>query len=599
MDHALRRLLFLCLIPLTGLGQSVTTVETYGPVPALQPYNGFGQNLGNNSWEYSTAQAAHVTWGRFDCGWQSPGVEIQNLPANTSGGYTWPSACASQLTYSSTYGIHPIVDALFGPPYGSVGTVTTNTDSPIGTTVVHVTGSLSGVVNSQTAAAFAGGNAGAKGGPYGILITANGSGTITLASANTSDIPSGTSVTLNLLLYPPVTVPIGSNYMTNASVIAYGNYVAYVASQIHSAGLTGQVSLWNEPANGYDPWDHMANFYDSPPGTWENISNNLGMELPLYVASLTMPAGVTIDNGYTEVGGGSGSILAQSYGSIFPWLQATLFQAKATIATESFHPYETNPENDFWLQPCLGENANPADINNIFSTCAPTGSNTGSNFKLATAFSQFPGVFGGLRHSITETGLSLLTGATNTQVTRYDMREFLGYQGLGITPVVFYRLYDNGSDGLEWCTNSTTCYPVLTAFSNLMTDIGTIASTPVAPYSPCMMPRVSSYTGYYPLATVAFVGSQSGNHANSILYYTWQKSYSASNWVTLSSPASVNVSVVVPTGLTVSSLKDMVTSSTVSYTFSGGTLTYPVADDPVEALLVPNSAATPATLTCT
>ena len=121
-----------------------------------------------------------------------------------------------------------------------------------------------------------------------------------------------------------------------------------------------------------------------------------------------------------------------------------------------------------------------------------------------------------------------------------------------------------------------------------MTDVGTIASSPVAPYSGCMMPRVSSYTGYYPLATVMFVGSQAGNKANSLLYYTWQKSYSATNWVTLASPAAVNVSVVVPNGLIVSSVKDMVSGSTVSYTFSSQTLTYPVADDPVEALLVPS-----------
>ena len=393
-----------------------------------------------------------MTWGRFDCGWQAPGVEIQNLPANTSGGFTWPTACANQLTYSSTYGVHPIIDALFGPPYGSVGTLTTNADSPIGTTVVHVTGTLTSIIPGQTAAAFAGGNAGAKGGPYGILITGTGTGTITLASANTTDIPNGTSVTLNLLLYPPVAVAQGGNYATNPSVIAYGNYVNYMAGQIHSAGLTGQVSLWNEPANGYDPWDHAANLYDTPP-PYENISNNLGMELPLYVASLTMPAGVTIDNGYTEVGGGSGSILAQHYGSIYPWLKASLFQAKATIGTESFHPYETNPENDLWLQPCLGQNSNPSDINNIFSTCVPVGGNSGSNYKLAAAFSQFPDVFGGMGHSITETGLTRAGGATNTQVTRYDLRVFLGYQGLGVTPVVFYRMY-GGTDQLDWCTSS-------------------------------------------------------------------------------------------------------------------------------------------------
>ena len=191
-------------------------------------------------------------------------------------------------------------------------------------------------------------------------------------------------------------------------------------------------------------------------------------------------------------------------------------------------------------------------------------------------------------------------GATNTQVTRYDLRVFLGYQGLGVTPVVFYRMY-GGSDQLDWCTSSSgpTCYPVYTAFVNLMTDISAIAASPVAPYSPCMMPRVSSFTGFYPLATAMFVGSQAGNHANSILYYTWQKSYHATNWVTLSSPSAVAVSVVVPTGLTVSYVKNTNSGSGVSYTFASGTLTYSVADDPIEVLLVPTSVSTAPTLTCT
>jgi hypothetical protein len=131
-----------------------------------------------------------------------------------------------------------------------------------------------------------------------------------------------------------------------------------------------------------------------------------------------------------------------------------------------------------------------------------------------------------------------------------------------------------------------------------MTDIGTIANSPVAPYSACMMPRVSSYTGYYPLASLTFVGAQAGNRANSLLYYTWQRSY-GTTWLNVASPSAVTVLVAVPNGLTVSSVKDMVSGSTVSYTFSSQTLTYPVADDPVEVLLVPSSAATAATLTCT
>jgi len=388
--------------------QSVTAVETYGPAPAIQVYNGLGSNLGNNSWEYSTAQAAHMTWGRFDCGWQAPGVEIQNLPANTSGGYTFPSACSSQLTYSSTYSIHPIVDALFGPPYGSVGTLTTSSDSPAGSTVISVTGSLSSIVNGQTYMYSAAGNHGAKGSFGGVLITANGGGTITLASAITSDLPSGSSLTLNLLLYPPVIVAPGANYLTNASVIAYGNYAAYLASRITAAGLTGQVSLWNEPANSADPWDHGANLYDSPPAS-ESIDNNLGVELPLYVATLTPPAGVTYDNGYTEITG-DGTILKGTNNYLY--LQ-NLFTAKKAFGSESFHPYDVNPESDIWSATCLAANATAALINNIYSApCSPTGSNSGSNYKEAVAYSEFPDIFGGVPHEITETGSACLLQET-------------------------------------------------------------------------------------------------------------------------------------------------------------------------------------------
>jgi hypothetical protein len=83
-----------------------------------------------------------------------------------------------------------------------------------------------------------------------------------------------------------------------------------------------------------------------------------------------------------------------------------------------------------------------------------------------------------------------------------------------------------------------------------------------------------------------------------LLYYAWQRSY-GSSWLSTSSPSAVNVSVVVPAGLTVSFVKNLTTAGAVSYTFSSQTLTYPVTDDPVEALLVPASASTPAVLSCT
>jgi hypothetical protein len=119
-----------------------------------------------------------------------------------------------------------------------------------------------------------------------------------------------------------------------------------------------------------------------------------------------------------------------------------------------------------------------------------------------------------------------------------------------------------------------------------MADIGTIAQAPVSACPPCSVPTVSSYTGYFPLATATFVGARPGDSANSILYYTWQRTYGYT-WTAVPSPATVPVSVVVPSGMTVTSVKDMVTSTNVAYTFSAGTLIYPVTDDPIEVLLTP------------
>ncbi len=593
----LRRLALVLWMSGTVMAQSVTTVETYGPVPAIQVYGGLGTNItSTNAWEYAAAQAAHITWGRFDCPWNT--VELQTLPANTSGGYTWPSNCAAGLSNGATYGVQPIIDALYGAPYGSILTGTTSADSPSGTTVVHISvssGSFSSVVNGQTLLNPAGGNHyGAKASYGGILVIANnGSSTVTLASALTSDMPSGTAITLNLLLYPPFTPGAGATPWITPSVVAYGGYAAYVAGKISSAGMTGRVSLWNEPPWSGDPWDWAGNFYDSPPAySWNPGNQNTGVELGLYVASLTPPSGVSYENGAPNKSG-SNSLMWGGLG--FAYLQ-NLATAQKAFGGEGFHPYGNNPEDAMWLQGCLRTQSVPGGNT---STCTPTGGVSGSNFKTAFAYGQYPLNFGGLGFDITETGIDLANGATQTQLARFELRQFLGYQGLGVTPVVFYRLF--GDTNFQWCSASSgpTCYPVYYDFQNAMNDIGGIAASPVAPYSPCMMPRVSSYSGYFPLATVAYVGSVAGNKANSLLFYTWQRSYSATNWVTLASPASVNVSLVVPTGLTVTSVKDLITSNSVGYSFSSGTLTYGVVDDPVEVLLSPVTATTAATLVCT
>src|ERR1700743_542045 len=119
-----RILIAIALMASAAFGQSVTTVEVYGDVPAVQAYNGLGTNITpTNSWEYAAAQAIHMTYGRFDCGWT--GGEL------TKGPSSFPSTGSTALASGATYGVHSVVDALYGPPWTTIatGTVTSNVSS--------------------------------------------------------------------------------------------------------------------------------------------------------------------------------------------------------------------------------------------------------------------------------------------------------------------------------------------------------------------------------------------------------------------------------------------------------------------------------------
>jgi hypothetical protein len=190
---------------------------------------------------------------------------------------------------------------------------------------------------------------------------------------------------------------------------------------------------------------------------------------------------------------------------------------------------------------------------------------------------------------VTESGICRsCTGATETQVSRFDLRVFLSMQALGVSPVMFYEM--SGDPDWEWFNSSQAPYPVYTAFQGLMADIGAIANPPLTACPACATPAVTSYTGYFPLATAAFVGARAGDSANSLLYYTWQRTY-GTKWASVASPAAVPVSVSIPSGMTVASVKDVVTGAAVAFTVSGTTLSYPVADDPLETLMTPSPSA--------
>jgi hypothetical protein len=575
--------LFLMTASLSSLSQSVTTVETYAPVPAVQPYSGLGTNITpTHASEYAYAQAAHITWGRFDCSWNL--VEIQKIPGNTSGGYKLPTTCSAGLLNSKAYNVHPLINALYGPPFSAIAVGTSSSAVAVGATTIPLTllsGSLSDVVPGSTYVAIANGYLSAKHSYPGVLITGVSATTVKLASATATALPQGATLTLNLSLYPPVIIAPGATYTSNSSLQAFGNYASYLAQAIVNYGVTGSVSLWNEPPWCCDKWDHGIDLYDTPPAN-SSISQTMGIELPLYVATMKSIPGAPFDSGYAETIMWPGSLF---YPATFSHVQ-NLSALQSQFATESFHIYVNNPEDVIWNQACLAANATPALVSKIVAgDCTPVGAWPAGTMNAAVASQSFPNAAGGIKHSVTEAGICRrCTGATETQVTRFNMRVFLAMQALGVSPVMFYRM--SGDPDWEWVNADQTPYPVYTAFKALMADIGTIAQAPVNACPPCSVPTVSSYKGYFPLATATFVGARPGDSANSILYYTWQRTYGYT-WRAVPSPATVPVSVVVPSGMTVTSVKDMVTSTNVAYTFSAGTLIYPVTDDPIEVLLTP------------
>ena len=565
--------------------QSVSTIEVYGPVPAAQVAQSLGTNItADHEWEFQAASAAHMSWARYDCPWTN--VEKQLLPQNASGGYSLPRNCASGLELARKYSIHPMLDALFGAPFSKVATAVTSRDSPAGSATISLnltSGSLDLLQPGASYLKLGTGNLSSKHAYAGTLITAVEGNSIRLASATMVDLPAGSKVILNLQLYPPVLLQPGTSYRSNPSIQAYGRYVHYLQTQVAAAGVSGRVSIWNEPPWSGDPWDAAANLYDTPPQE-QRIRQGFGVELAYYAAGLPLIPGAFLDNGYTNKTGNGSLFVPDRLNNL-----ADIGGTRQAFASESFHPYGNNPEDGAWLPSCVSAHLSSEKLHQLLRDCTPTGMVTGANTKIQAAFNASHEGIKGLDIGITETNVCRCGNPipTETQITRFDVRQFLVYSGSNVHPILFYRLA--GNQDYEWLHSDHTPYPVFTAFQKLMADIQTIASPPIEAYQTCVVPGVDMYLGSYPLATVALVGSRQGDRANSYLLYTWQRSYSSGKWVALSSPAPENVTAHFPSTMKVVSVIDTVSGSPVLYHINGYTVTYPVTDDPVQILFSPLS----------
>ena len=404
------------------------------------------------------------------------------------------------------------------------------------------------------------------------------------------------------VLYPSA----ASSDPADASVVAYSNYVNFLAQDMGAHGLTGEVEIWNEPPWSNDPWDFRAGLYDAGtyPGTSE-YGSNFGFAANLQ--NRTFPSGVTaIWNGT------SGSSTASLLGSnMRAYSGQSLLQPATTITTESFHPYGNEPEQAMWNPTCLQGTAagSKYPYNNPFANgmnCYLPGEPSSANLMVAVQLDMAQKLVSpsfGIMHSITETGIAPLQAGLEIPQARFIMRQYLGFQAEGVTPIEFYKLYDGNADQSYSFVRSTdnkgsyTPRPSYTALAGLMADLEPVSNAPIGDYSATTLASVTQYKGAFPLSTMHMVGTRSGARVNSEIFVLWQRTFvpcdvkgNCGVWASQLSPAPASTTVRVPAGMSVTSVVNLTTRAAVSYSVAGRKVTFAVADDPIEVIVDPAGA---------
>lgn len=575
------------------------TREALGIITAAQVVKGLGFNVDPASdWEFSMAAAAGATHVRFQCGWGT--LELQTPPPQNSvasNRYALQPYCQSAYTSTRKYNLHPTVIAAYGAPYHPILGLTVPEGAPAGATSINV--QFASGYGGDTLATLArfydtiirsdGVQIGASHSYPGVLIVAvNMTGTsqasITLASALISALPANTTTlyTVNEYLYPP---PATSS-PSDSSVQRYAEYAEFLAQSIAKAGLTGEVELWNEPPWLDDRWDERANSYDIFPGPFSPGPRNAFLPNWGFVGALQgqqAPPGVSFLWAGTEKSGAN-SVLD-------PQMQVNsgvaFTEPPVSVFSESFHPYGNSPEDGLWIAPCWSSTTG----NNDFFSCNLFGL-AGGNFSLAAQedfFQKKRNPAFGISHNMTETGFGLTYGDAAHQA-RFIMRQFLGFQAAGVTPIDFYRLYDTSPDQLGFLDTSTRKpLPAYTAIAGFMSDATKIENPPVASYPTSTLPSIVSYSGAFPLDSVHIVGSRSGDKLNSDIFALWQRSYTTNGarWATLAQPGNSTATISIPKGYRVSQVTNLDTRNAVSYTTSGQEIRFAISDDPIEVVVEP------------
>lgn len=582
----------------------VTTIEPLGAIPASQAANGLGFNVAQgNDWEFQMAAAAGATHARFQCGWT--GTENQTAPpGNTPAApqFTLASDCAAGLGSSFRYSLHPTILAAYGPPFHPILSVTVPDGAAAGATAINIqfaSGAGGDTLASMAAffdtiigssnATITNRHSYAGGLITGIAVTDATHATLELASGLSAALPADTTTRylINEYLYPPP----ASFSPADPSVLAYAKYAEFLAGTIATSGMTGEVEIWNEPPWNDDPWDDRYDFYDKQPlpvspGPQTTYLPNWGFAAALFSQSSPV-AGVTYNWGGTEKTGGNSMLNAQMEANT----GVSFWQPNSILTTESFHPYGNNPEDTLWSEPCLEATIHPyPQPADSYFQCNLFG--VGPNISYAaqqTLVQRSIQPSWGIGHNITETGFYGASG-DDAHKARFVIRQFLGFQAAGVTPIQFYRLFDTSPGNFSFvhpianADGTHDALPAYTALAGLMSDLAKIR---LSPYAAQTLPSIVAYSGTYPLDTVSLVGSRPGDSANSIVFAVWQRSYTSGTWATLASPAPTPVTVQIPALDGVAAVVNLDTRTPVAYAAFGQTIVFSVSDDPIEVFIEP------------
>lgn len=656
-----------------------SSVETIGTLRTADLTSGLGVNLGSatykQEWTFASVKAMGASHVRIQCGWSD--VEKQTPPpANRPAAveYVQTPACVAALGFAHQYGLRVTEVAAYGPPNHAILKLTTTANAAPGDTTLHV--AFESGVGGDTLANLRAlydyvfdpkqlpgsgctGNRpsiylGCKHSYQGGLITAvrldgPNRATLSLSSALRTGVPSGEELVINEILYPSA----GTDSPTDPSVIAYVNYVQFLAEDMAQRGVQGEIELWNEPPWAGDPWDYRAALYDylpsggyranaqysksavvvengrsflslgdgntghdpaQSPQVWtSSLPSNAYPGAPEWGANFgfvaavmnrKFPAGVVVN-----WNGPSGSSSSSAMGpNMQIYSGVPLREPPQTVTLESHHPYGQMPEVGIAEHSCLlaaAEHNSSPYVCQLPGEYTDTATGKGSSNEFGSMYltlkNELINPAFGLGQTVTETNIQTTDVSQRPAQARWNLRQYLGYMGEGYTYVEFFLFWDgrgnepvgfNFVDTADNAGHGMKPWPTYTSMQGMMQDIGPMSRPPVRPYTDASLASVSHYSGTFPLDVVHAVGSRAGASANSEALFLWQRNYCATGtlcWLSMPPTPPALVAVTVPAGMHVTGAVNMTTRAAIRPRISGQQVMVPVSDDPVELLLDPGS----------